>query len=361
MDKIIRVDKKSGALVTGVILSLCISAVAFGSPRKVVKAKWKEKIAKALAADSDEKGKLGVYVKDLSSGEEFSQGAEETWYLASGVKVPVAIELLRQVENEKLSLEDTIRLKETDLIDGNGETNFQKIGSKLSLAYLLEQMIIHSDNTASDLLIRKVGLRKINATVARLVSNGFREITTLSDVRRHAYSGIHPSAMNLKNEEIRLLKLEADDHSRVRKLASILDLPEARTRGKSLHGAFSAYYARHLNSATLEAYGELLRKLGAGEALEVMGTDLLLKIMQRVETGKNRIRAGFPRGLVWAHKTGTQYARVCDFGLAWRHEKPEKKVVIASCANGYASTAKAEGALRRLGKIVADSGVFDKL
>lgn len=360
MDKIFRMDKKNGAIVIGVIVSLCISIAALASPRKVVKHKWKEKMTRELAKVSKEKGELGVFVKDLSTGEEFSFGADKTWYLASGVKVPVAIELLRQVEGKKFSLEDTLRLKESDLIDGNGETNFQKIGTDLTLRYLLEQMIIHSDNTASDLLIRKVGLRNVNATVARLVSAGFHEITTLSDVRRFAYSGIHPSAMKLRNLEIRLLKEEADDQSKMRKLASILQLPQERTHGKSLQGAFAAYYARNLNSASLAAYGELLRRLAAGEALDAAGTSLLLGIMQRVETGKNRIRAGLPRGLVWAHKTGTQYARVCDFGLAWKPENPGHKVVIASCASGFATTAKAEATLKRLGKIVGASGVLGK-
>lgn len=334
------------------------SCSSFASEVKVPVTDWKNKIAAELEGSAEGEGRLGVYVRDMSSGESYSLGGEETWYLASGVKVPVAIELLRQVEAGKLSLQDTITLRASDFIDGSGETNYQKPGTKLSLLYLLEQMIIHSDNTASDLLIQKVGLRNVNATVARLVKDGFHEITTLSDVRRHAYSGIHPFAMRLKNRELMQLKKEQDEKKRVRKLASILKVPEERTEGKTVQGAFSAYYARHLNSASLVAYSNLLELLVKGEAIGPEGTALLLEIMQRVETGKQRISAGLNKDLVWAHKTGTQYARVCDFGIIWPRKAPAKKVLVSTCASGFSSVEKAEAELKRVGEVLASSGVF---
>ena len=294
-------------------------------------------------------GKLGIYIKNLSTGEVHSSGAEQAWYLASGVKLPVALELLRQVDEKLLSLDDTVELNAEDYVDGSGPTNDHPPGAKLSLRYLLEQMMVVSDNTASDLIIRRIGLEKVNSNVARLVPKGFFPITTLADVRRLAYSGISPRAMKLKGRELLALKKEPED-KRARKLASILNIPE--DPAKSLDHAFNAYYASNFNSASLEAYGELLRKLAEGEALKPATTKLLLSVMMRVETGKDRIAAGLKDGLVWAHKTGTQYARVCDFGLVWEAKNPERKFVVASCASGFASTAAAERSLRDLGDTI---------
>jgi len=348
-------DKKIGTIGLMIYALFSQNATAQDSAQN-----WNKRLCERmekLAASFQ--GELDFFVKDLSSAEECASSSEEPTYLASGVKIPIAIELLRRVEQGKLSLDKKIKIKSSDYIDGNGETNYLKPGSMVSLRFLLEQMLIHSDNTASDLLIGELGLNNINASLRRMVPKGFYDITTLADVRRHAYSGIHPRAFELKNSE--LITVKGPDNSRVRKLASLLQLKPEEAAGKSLDAAFSTYYASHLNSAYLPAFGELLRQIAQGEALKEAGTESLLGIMSRVETGKNRIKAGLGREFVWAHKTGTQYSRVCDFGLAWARAQPEKKVVIAACGRGFSKREQAETALRLLGKAVKESGVFAAL
>jgi beta-lactamase class A len=339
------VDKKIGAL--GLIMTLFSLPAGASSAGPA----WAKKLEEEVRLASRSGGELGLYVKELSSGEVFSAGGERSWYLASGVKVPVAIELLRRTERGALSLEESVQLKESDFIDGTGETNFQKPGAKLKLGYLLEQMIIHSDNTATDLLLRKLGLAQVNSLVESLVPEGFGKITTLADVRRHAYSGLHPQAMELANSDLRRVGEVRGDSERIRILASLLPIdPEEADLGAS----FAAYYAGGLNSGTLLSMCELLRKLTEGEALGSLGTKKLLGIMERVETGRRRIKAGLGPEFVWAHKTGTQYERACDFGIAWRRSDPDRKVIVAACASGFATTAKAEAALRRLGRSMRD-------
>jgi beta-lactamase class A len=225
----------------------------------------------------------------------------------------------------------------------------------LTLRFLLEQMLVHSDNTATDLILRETGLRNVNARLHRIEPR-FHEITTLSDVRRLTYSGIFPAALSLKNEDI--LRLKAVRPARkVRALASVLEENPKDAHTKSLHEAFSAYYGRKLNSAPLEAYGSLLEKIEKGEILRPESRALLLEIMERVETGRRRIRAALSPEFIWAHKTGTQFERVCDFGFAWPAKSPEHKVVIAACTQGLPMR-KAEGLLRRLGRAVRASGVL---
>jgi beta-lactamase class A len=57
------------------------------------------------AVDAAYAGDIGVYVRHIGRDESFSYRAEEPWYLASGIKVPVAIAVMRAVERGELSLD----------------------------------------------------------------------------------------------------------------------------------------------------------------------------------------------------------------------------------------------------------------
>ena len=64
-----------------------------------------------------------MFVHHLGRNETFSFRADEPWYLASGVKVAVAIAVLQRVERGELALDTRVRLLETDFVDGAGPTN----------------------------------------------------------------------------------------------------------------------------------------------------------------------------------------------------------------------------------------------
>ncbi len=348
-------------LVAALLLAVLWAPPLAASTAEAAGPAWAARLERRLAElPQAGGGRLAVYVRDLQSGEAFSLRGEETSYLASGVKVPVAVELLRQVQQGTLSLDATIRLEALDLIDGSPCLSLLEPGSLVSLRELLEQMLIHSDNTATDLLIRQVGLENVNAGLMRLVPEGFRDITTLADVRRRAYSGIFPEAARLTNDEILRLGAARGDRETVRTLARLLHTSPEAARTRDLSAAFAAYYASGLNSATPAAYAELLAGIAGGRALGPEATALLLDLMSRVETGKQRIRAGLPPAIVWAHKTGTQRARVADFGVAWPAETPEHRVVVAAVASEFASQQQAERALRLVGAALQESGIFSR-
>ena len=350
-------DFKAAAL--GALTALLLGGSALASTLDEGELGWDASLRREIAAlHCPEAGQLALHVKDLASGREVSLHADEACYLASGVKLPVAIEVLRHVEQGLLSLEATVRLEAADLIDGSPRTRLRAPGSDIGVRELLDMMLIHSDNTATDLLIREVGLDAVNAGVKRLVPDGFCDITTLGDVRRHAYSAVHPGAFRLSNSDLVLLRAIPGDEAKVRRLRSLLGPRPEDACTSSIDVAFSSYYATRLNSATLTAFGELLESIATGEALDPDSTRLLLDVMVRAETGKERIRAGLPPDVVWAHKTGTQLARVADFGLAWPRAAPERKVVVVATASGFASLEDAEDALRGVGEALKRSGIF---
>ena len=296
---------------------------------------------------------------DLDSGETVSMRAEEMWYLASGVKVPVAIAVIRLIENGELSLDAELILSADDYVDGAGATNHHRPGTPLSVRYLIEQMLIYSDNTATDMLIRRVGLDYVNAVARELQSDAGGPITTLADVRRHVYSALHGDAFQLTGNDLLALRRAAMGSQRIDRLAELLGVSRADFLIADLDQAFDAYYATALNAAPLRDFGQLLAAVAEGRALGPDGTGYLLDVLARVVTGERRIKAGLPKSAVFAHKTGTQHRRVCDLGIALSSDPAGgRRVVIAACSRGPVALVRSERALRDVGAAVAASGVL---
>lgn len=323
-------------------------------------APWARAMHRELDRFAQREGtRFGVYVQDLDSGQSMSFHGDERWYLASSVKVPVAIAVLRGVERGDFTLETPLTLRAGDYVDGAGTTNRQPVGAALTVRWLLEQMIIYSDNTASDMLIGLVGIRDVNAVTQALVPQGLERITSLADVRRQAYGHLAPEADHLSGHDFLQLKQQRTEADVKATLARLLHLPEARLRPLSLTEAYEAYYADGLNSGRLDAYAALLTQLVKGQALNTQHTAYLLDVMERVKTGPRRIKAGLPTGARFAHKTGTQRARTCDSGLVTMPHRPhDRRVIVVACTRGEPSTARSDRALRHVGIALCQSGLL---
>jgi len=306
--------------------------------------------------------RIGVYVRDLDTGEFAGFHAEEPWYLASTVKVPIAIAVLRAVERGELTLDTPVTLRESDYVDGAGSTNRQPAGSRIPVRKLLEQMIIYSDNTASDLLIGTVGIGAVNRTLRSLVPAGFGRITLLGDVRRQIYGELNPAARKLAGRDWLQLHAQPSDAARLLLFSQLADVPPASFHEVSLDAAYDRYYAGTDNTGRLDAYGELLAALAEGRALGPASTDYLLGLMQRIATGRHRVGAGLPPTVDFAHKTGTQRRRFCDSGIVSvpRDQGSPQRVLLVACARQDASLARSERALMQIGEAVCRSGLITK-
>ncbi len=321
---------------------------------------WAERLQAELAAVATRHtAGVGVYVRDLESGVSVSHRGDEFWYLASSVKVPVALAVLRAVERGDFTLDTPLRVRASDYVDGAGATNARPVGAPVSVRFLLEQMIIYSDNTASDMLIDLVGLHAVNALVAQVVPLGIERITTLADVRRHAYGYLTSEAAHLTGHDFLVLKQQRNDAERLQALARLLRVPAASFQVASVGDAFEAYYASGLNSGRLDAYAHLLQQLVDGKVLNATHTSYLLRVMERVQTGTQRIRAGLPAGARFAHKTGTQRARTCDSGLITVPRLGrDKRVIVVACTRGELLVARSDRALRDVGTAICKSGLL---
>lgn len=99
----------------------------------------------------------GIYVKSLDTGEEIAIDADRQMDTMSVIKIPIMVEAYRQAAEGRLRLSDMHVLKDTEKLPGTGILQRFAEGTTLSLADLVDLMIIVSDNTATDIVLRKVG------------------------------------------------------------------------------------------------------------------------------------------------------------------------------------------------------------
>lgn len=323
---------------------------------------WTTRLITELSQiDGQNQAKIGVYVRDIDTGVSASYKAEQRWYLASLVKVPVAIAVLRGIERGQFSLDTTLTLRAGDYVDGAGLTNSHPVGTLLPIRYLLAQMLIYSDNTASDMLIGLVGIAEVNLLAEAIAPDGFRRITPLGDIRRLIYGALVPRADKLTGQDLMALQRLRADADRLQMLSNLAETPVARFRMTSLDAAYNAYYATGLNSGRLDAYGELLAQLADGRLLGAAHTQYLLKLMTRTATGTQRIKAGLPDEVSFAHKTGTQRRRTCDAGIVRMADGTgERRLAVVACTRDEASTTRSDQALMQVGIAICRSGLLTK-
>ncbi len=327
-------------------------------------ADWPARLeARLVALEAGFDGELGVHVRPLGEQARFGWRDEEDWYLASLVKIPVAVELLARAEAGELTLDEQLVLRERDYVDGAGPTNWAEPGTALTLRELLVPMLTVSDNTATDMLIERLGLEAVNRRARSLVANpeALGPITPLVEVRREAYGQLHPGAHSLTGMDFILLRQVEEDEARLDALAETLGEPRSALELPSLDAAFAAYYASGLNAGRLDAFAELLAAIGEGRALGPAATGELLAIMSATTSGEDRLKAGLGPDIRFAHKTGTQHRRSCDAGIAAYGEGAgERRVVVVACTRGERKVEPAERLLYDIGRAIRESGVSEQ-
>jgi len=304
--------------------------------------------------DEQSPGNLGVYIKHLGDGEALDYEADRFWYLGSAVKVPIAIAVLQSVDEGEHSLDEQMSLQATDKVDGSGDLVWQDEGVEYSLRALLNEMLIESDNTAANMLIRLIGEDELNErTRKNMGGKGFERITDFTQVRRDVYGELHPDAHELDNIELVKLASAPFSEPRYEAVANALSLSESELKADSMEQAYERYYTRNLNSSTLEAYGTLLEKLVEGDLLSESSRDLLFKDMKLDRYDAYRLEAGLPSDVPFIQKTGTQLERACHVGVIEPlAEKQAKTVIIVACAEALDEAKEAGAAFERVGEAI---------
>lgn len=137
------------------------------------------------------RGEVGLAVKHLKTGESFEFKADRAMPTASLIKLPVMIATYEAIDKGELTLVKMIELKKDDQVQGSGIlTSHFSPGAKISLRDAIHLMMVYSDNTATNLVLDKLGLPTTNECMERLGcpatkinSKVFRRDTSISKER----------------------------------------------------------------------------------------------------------------------------------------------------------------------------------
>lgn len=145
--------------------SLALAALAAAAPLAAQPATGLSRLLADQAARFP--GRIGVYVKHLGTGEEAAVRADSAFNSASVIKLPVLTLAMQLVDRGALSLASRLAVTAENKRGGSGILQRFDAGLQPTLRDVLAQMVITSDNTATDLAIAQVGgVAAVNAWIA---------------------------------------------------------------------------------------------------------------------------------------------------------------------------------------------------
>jgi beta-lactamase class A len=149
--------------VRGAFLGLTVSAsiATAQAPRAFTRADTAALHRQLDAIAAAHHGVLGYSVSNLDTGERLSLRGDETFSTASLIKVPILVTLYDLVEQKMLSLDDPLTVLKIDQVPGSGVLQFMHPGMSLSVHDAAALMIVLSDNTATNLLLDRVVIRRV--------------------------------------------------------------------------------------------------------------------------------------------------------------------------------------------------------
>ncbi|MEP7117181.1 MAG: serine hydrolase [Acidobacteriota bacterium] len=259
--------------------------------------------------------RAGIWVKHLTTGEEGAVKADETFNSASVIKIPVAVQALEMVDAGTLKLNDRTTLRVEDVRGGSGIFRYHDAGLQPTLRDIILQMIITSDNTATDLMIGKVGgVASVNGWLKK---NGYGDTMTLVQTTGELfkkYDALTP----------------ADDR-------------DAKTNSDRTYW---------LGALTPRATGLMIEAIEKRTLPSKAGADEIVRMMKAQQSGARRL-PHFLVGVPVAHKTG-DFGPVLanDVGIVYAKSGP---IVVSFFLNAITEPyGEAEDRMGRLAqKIVA--------
>jgi beta-lactamase class A len=227
------------------------------------------------------KGKVAIAVRHLLTGEGYALNGDEAMPTASLIKFPVLIELYLQMLEGKLKLSDMVTLREKDKVPGAGILTYHFTeGATFSLRDAARLMIAFSDNTATNLILDRIGI---------------------------ASTGKRMNALGCPNTKINakvfLGKTTSIDPERTKKFG--------------------------LGSTTANEMVRLLEKVHQGKVASPEVCKEMLEHLKKCED-KSMIKRFLPKGTAVAHKTGSVTGVRTDAGIIYLKSGPVALCVLTA-------------------------------
>jgi beta-lactamase class A len=149
-------------------LTTCLAQTPAPSAGKQ-KALWQKLESSIQEVDQHLDGVMGVAIEDLTTGDHFFLHEDEVFAQASSIKITVLANLYLQAQQGKLKLTDPYTVQSSDLVPDSDIMNGLTPGvTRLTLRDLATMMVAVSDNSATNVLIDRVGMPNVNAMLDSL-------------------------------------------------------------------------------------------------------------------------------------------------------------------------------------------------
>ena len=145
---------------------------------------WQKLEATINGVDRNLEGVLGVAILDLTTGQKYFLHADEVLPTASSIKIAILAELYRQAQQGKIKLGDLYTLQSSDLAGGSGIAGALTPGvTLLTIRDVAALMISVSDNSATNIIIDRIGIENVNALLDSLSLTQTRLRRKMMDVK----------------------------------------------------------------------------------------------------------------------------------------------------------------------------------
>jgi beta-lactamase class A len=150
------------------LVSACVAQSAAPSAGKQ-QILWQKLESQIQEIDQHLDGVMGIAIEDLTTGDHFFLHESEVFAQASSIKITVLANLYLEAQQGKLKLTDPYTVQSSDLVPDSDIMNGLTPGvTRVTLRDLATMMVAVSDNSATNVLIDKVGMQNVNAMLDSL-------------------------------------------------------------------------------------------------------------------------------------------------------------------------------------------------
>jgi len=288
------------------------------------------------------RGDVGVFIKHLETGVEVGVRADEPFPLASSFKLPILVELYAQERAGTVKFDELHGLTPADQHIGSGDisVNFDLPGVSLSVRNLANLMMMISDNSATDILLTRVGAANVTARMRALGLNGIRVDRTTQEL-----------ILDYGGQDTARLKGRT-----AKELQPLIRRPPEDEAARLARDTTYANDARDQGSP--RDMTRLLELLWRGQVVDADASAAMLELMKRCRTGGARIKGLLPRDTVVAHKTGSVGGTIDDVGIIYLPHGAGHVAVSVLSKRTRAASADVERVIAEISRYVYDYFVF---
>ena len=287
-------------------------------------------------------GEVGVAAKHVETGEEIAVNGDMYFPMASVFKVPVFVEVMAQIREGRFSLDDEISIRKTDQHLGSGYlSDLDAPGITLSVRNLINLMMMISDNSATDILLTKVGAENVNN---RLRSFGLERIT-VDRTCQHLIM----DAIGMDYDKYRGLPLDE----------VVEALRKERQENPEAFDLAAANFSQVIkDQSSPKAMNRLLELIFRKEILDEASCDYILSVMLKCQTGERRLKGDLPRYVQIAHKTGTIGGTVNNAGIVYLPDGLGHVIITVFTKDTEDDTQDVEDVIAQIARFVYDYFYF---